>query len=537
MQFALLKDEGKSKVIESVSTNALHLSPYNPRRSRSEADVKKLAERIDRNGYEITRAVWAYKNEDGYGVFAGGTRLQAAQMAGVESIPVVIHEGFTPDEITRLADEDNENDEYHSPVSIVDVWQDYKRLSELPADEYGKWTQERIAKAKGVNRALVSARIQYASLPESVLTIFVKNDSLKEGHSAEITKLLHFNNFFPWLDREAAMLAVIDSVLKRTKTPTAAQFATEVDRVNALVSSVGEMLAAFPEEWRALFLGKLATAKVMIVSAAKSIHSEITSTILADARRKEAELDRQRSAAEQERRKVEEQYRRDSILKTQLEKVIRGDAMQQTIPGGTKLLLTDPPYGMNFQSNRRTVSEKAPKIANDDATAFDVLTEVLRNAFFQMAEDSTILIWSGWRYEPRFREIIENTGFEIRGSLIWSKPNHGTGDLSGTFAPKHERIIHATKGNPKLNFRPDDVLCGDKFLGTYHPTEKPVDLLQVLIEATTQPGDIVADPFAGTFSTIMAAHRCGRDYWGCELDDEWYNAGIEILYNEIQVSL
>ena len=71
-------------------------------------------------------------------------------------------------------------------------------------------------------------------------------------------------------------------------------------------------------------------------------------------------------------------------------------------------------------------------------------------AYPKMAENATCLIFTGWRFEPEFRQIISEAGFEIKGSLIWVKNNHGTGDLEGSFAPKHERILHAVKGRPKL---------------------------------------------------------------------------------------
>ena len=112
-----------------------------------------------------------------------------------------------------------------NPIQSDDTEQDYKRLSELPADEYGKWTQERIAKAKGVGRSRVTERIQFAQLPESVLKI-VQLRSLQEAQIREILELSNLDNFSPWLDREAAMLAVIDSVLKRKKIPTAVTLRT-----------------------------------------------------------------------------------------------------------------------------------------------------------------------------------------------------------------------------------------------------------------------------------------------------------------------
>ena len=85
----------------------------------------------------MTRALWVYPENNHYEVFAGGTRLEAAKVAGLEEIPCLLHSSYSIEEISRLADEDNENDEYHEPVGIVDVWAEYYRLNK----EEG-WTQE-----------------------------------------------------------------------------------------------------------------------------------------------------------------------------------------------------------------------------------------------------------------------------------------------------------------------------------------------------------------------------------------------------------
>lgn len=58
-----------------------------------------------------------------------------------------------------------------------------------------------------------------------------------------------------------------------------------------------------------------------------------------------------------------------------------------------------------------------------------------------------------------------------------------------------------------------------------HPTEKPVGLLRRLIEATTAEGQLVADPFGGVASTLVAAKVSGRRYWGAEIDEEYFKVG------------
>ena len=78
-------------------------------------------------------------------------RLEAANLADVSpDIPVIPHKDCSDDEVAFLAEYDNENDEYHTLVSPVDIWAEYARLKSLG------WTQQRIAKAKGVSQATVS---------------------------------------------------------------------------------------------------------------------------------------------------------------------------------------------------------------------------------------------------------------------------------------------------------------------------------------------------------------------------------------------
>ena len=240
-------------------------------------------------------------------------------------------------------------------------------------------------------------------------------------------------------------------------------------------------------------------------------------------------------------KKVELQEKSSALKKESIEKakmmksitnIVCGDSTIETLnaPNNIKCVLTDPPYGQAFISNRRTITAKDTGIANDDTLelALEVTKKVYTNLFSKMADDSCLFSFIGWKQEPSFRTMIEEVGFKIKNSIIWVKNNHGSGDLTGSFSPKHERIIFAVKGNPKLNFRPDDVLNGNEII-TEHPTSKPIDLLKVLIEATTNEGDIVVDPFAGHGSTLIISSKLKRSYWGCELD--------EFNYSQIKINI
>lgn len=192
-------------------------------------------------------------------------------------------------------------------------------------------------------------------------------------------------------------------------------------------------------------------------------------------------------------------------------------------------VLTDPPYGMNFISNRRTYTPKDEGIENDDdiETAKELIRSVFTILYNKMPENAPLFCFTGWKQEAEFIEIIKSIGFDVKNSIVWVKNNHGSGDIYGSFAPKHERIIYATKGRVKLNSRQPDVLNGSD-IRTQHPTSKPIDLLKTLLLCTTLEGMTVCDPFAGHGSTGIACLETNRNSILIEYDENNYN---QILLN------
>jgi len=139
-QLEFMEKEGRKKTLRRVKYDDCVISRFNSRKTRSEENIMQLAHRIERNGYEVTRALWGYYENGKYEIFAGGSRLEAAGKTSYrDKIPLFLHEGYTDEEIVQLEARDNEDDEYHVKVSIVDVWTEYARLR----DEE-RWTQERI---------------------------------------------------------------------------------------------------------------------------------------------------------------------------------------------------------------------------------------------------------------------------------------------------------------------------------------------------------------------------------------------------------
>jgi ParB/RepB/Spo0J family partition protein len=199
--------------------------------------------------------------------------------------------------------------------------------------------------------------------------------------------------------------------------------------------------------------------------------------------------------------------------------------------GDVALLLTDPPYGMEYQSDRRVDRRKDRRhdeIANDGKDAAVAEIAAMAAAFSpKLAADAHVLCFCHWSNEQAVRDALTSAGLKVRGSLVWVKDNAGMGDPHTTFAPMHERIIHAVKGSPVLYERERDVLQAARTQNENHPTEKPTELLKRLIVATTAKGQLVVDPFGGVASSLVAAKELERRYWGCELNEKYHAAGKE----------
>lgn len=139
------------------------------------------------------------------------TRLAAAILAGLKTVPVVVFDGLNGDEIARLESQDDENDEYHAPVPVLDVWAEYYRL----VKEEG-WSQQRIADAKRVDTATVSLRLKlFATLPQNARKATCAG-TLDEGHliafdgvTCDITSLE------PWLTTQQSQSELVAEILSK----------------------------------------------------------------------------------------------------------------------------------------------------------------------------------------------------------------------------------------------------------------------------------------------------------------------------------
>lgn len=199
------------------------------------------------------------------------------------------------------------------------------------------------------------------------------------------------------------------------------------------------------------------------------------------------------------------------------------DAMDVLGPSSVDLLLTDPPYGMAFQSG--WTATKSAAIRNDGVRqGIRVVRQVLAEIAPSFTPEMHALVFCHWESWPDFYDGLAGL-FTIRNALIWSKGGGGMGDLRHEYAKDYEVILYGerSRGRELAGKRTGAVISGHKRVPPSQrvvPFQKPTSLLVELVERHTTAGQLVLDPFAGSGSTLVAAKQAGRRSIGFEVVEE-----------------
>tara|TARA_R110002096_G_scaffold402445_2_gene599771 strand:+ start:19 stop:657 length:639 start_codon:yes stop_codon:yes gene_type:complete len=194
-----------------------------------------------------------------------------------------------------------------------------------------------------------------------------------------------------------------------------------------------------------------------------------------------------------------------------MNKIIHNDCFKEmkTMPDNSiDLLLTDPPYGINLTPQRSTSKFKNVKIISDDNLEW---VDDFSKEIYRICKNTAFIFCSYQKYDV-FKISLEKAGFIIKNCIVWDKMWFGMGN---NFRPNHEFIILAiktkfkTKSNNLENILRFRRLHPSKM---HHPTEKPIKLLELLINESSNEGDIILDCFAGSGTTGIACKNTNRNY-------------------------
>lgn len=204
-------------------------------------------------------------------------------------------------------------------------------------------------------------------------------------------------------------------------------------------------------------------------------------------------------------------------------------SVQKLCQGQVDLLLTDPPYGVDYTGK----TKDALKIQNDaktDEALRDMLADAFSAADAVMKPGAVFYIWHADLKSFVFRLACQMAGWEVRQVLIWAKNTMVMGRQD--YQWKHEPCLYGWKEGAGHLWASDrkqtTILEFDRpTKNKEHPTMKPVKLFDYQIQNNTKGGDIVLDLFGGSGTTIIACEQDGRCARVMELDPRYVDVIID----------
>lgn len=202
------------------------------------------------------------------------------------------------------------------------------------------------------------------------------------------------------------------------------------------------------------------------------------------------------------------------------------------------LVVTDPPYKTTTRGNAGNSGGMMQKKINMQGKVFthnDIRVQEYIPELYRILKDgSHCYIMTNHVNLQEILNVATDCGFKFIKSLIWDKGNKIMGQY---YMSQFEYILFFRKGKGvKINnCGTSDILSvpnkktKDENGKNIHDTEKPVELMKILIENSSKEGDLVFEPFSGVGSTLIAAQQTNRNAIGFELDEKYFEIAKERL--------
>lgn len=186
---------------------------------------------------------------------------------------------------------------------------------------------------------------------------------------------------------------------------------------------------------------------------------------------------------------------------------------------GIRAVVTDPPYMINTKSDGMGKLSPWADIINGAAWYSRWMAAVKS----VLPNNGCLWTYLNWRSLPTFSKALCDARWSFASMLVWDKDWIGPAGKN-QLRPRYEMIGLCAMSAFELPDRNQPDIRVEKWCSmkpTGHPAEKPVALMRHLIEISTDPGDLILDPFMGSGTTGVAALEAGRRFIGVEMDGQW----------------
>jgi len=205
------------------------------------------------------------------------------------------------------------------------------------------------------------------------------------------------------------------------------------------------------------------------------------------------------------------------------------DILKKMAPDSVDLIAMDPPWGVNFDQSAQWTKKFVKTYEDDQLAVMRMLTDVVPLLFRVLRPASHLYAFFPVQDIQWWTDTLLRAGFFTRARpLIWFKSGaHAMTDMYTEFRPTYETLLFTWKpGNGGVkrlfNMPIDDGYSFPRQPTDFHENEKPVEMMKRYIEASSNVGEIVLDPFSGGGSILAAAYEVGRYFIGAEVDEVHY---------------
>jgi len=218
------------------------------------------------------------------------------------------------------------------------------------------------------------------------------------------------------------------------------------------------------------------------------------------------------------------------------------DTIENLMQGNkADLIFTDPPYGMSYGGGRSEGTSKKGDlvkahgmILNDDLRGeglSTLLNDALSNSKLFAKEGSPSYVCFNYKNYMHFENAFVGVGFSVDSCIVWDKKSIGLG--LANYRPQHEFIFYCKGGNWFGSKNQSDIwsMSRGNTQAYVHPTQKPVELIQIAVNNSSKKGDLVIDVFAGSGSTLIACESTGRRAMLVDLDPKYCDVIIQRWQN------